>query len=115
GLRGLALLMLPFLNDPTSLGIFGVVYGLSWYGTAPVSQVLAADIFGRGSVAQVFGWILLSHQVGAAMASSIGGLAYVWFGDYQWAFLSAGLAGLMAAGFSLQLHDERPVPALAAT
>ena len=33
------------------------------------------------------------------------------FGDYQIAFLSAGLAGLAAAGFSLQVHEHRREPA----
>ena len=49
-------------------------------------------------------------QVGSALAASFGGLAHDWFGNYQWAFLSAGLAGLAAAGFSLQVREGRRVP-----
>lgn len=109
--RGLSLLFLPFIDSPASLALFAVFYGLNWFATAPVSQIIAADRFGRRSVGEVFGWIFMSHQAGAAAAAYLGGLSYVVFGDYQVAFLSAGLAGLAAAGFSLQLREQPPKPA----
>ncbi len=106
--RGLSLLALPFISDsPAHLTIFGVLYGLNWFATAPVNQLLTADIFGRRSVGQVYGWVFFAHQVGSALAAYSGGITHVWFGDYQFSFLSAGLAGLVAAGFSLQLHEGR--------
>jgi len=108
--RGLSLLYLPFIDSPATLGIFAVLYGLNWFATAPVTQLLTADRFGRRSVGQVYGWVFLSHQLGAAAAAYFGGLAHVVFGDYQLAFLSAGLAGLAAAGFSLQVHEHRREP-----
>jgi MFS family permease len=109
--RGLALMLLPFLTDPRLILIFAVLYGLNWFATAPVNQVLTADIFGRRSVGTVYGWVFFSHQVGAATAATFGGWAHNVFGDYQIAFLAAGALGLAAAGFSLQLRDERRVPA----
>jgi predicted MFS family arabinose efflux permease len=110
--RGLCLLYRPFINSPATLSIFAVLYGLNWFATAPVTQLLSADRFGRRSVGQVFGWVFLSHQIGAACAAYLGGLVHVLFGDYQLAFLSAGLAGLAAAGFSLQVreHQREPTP-----
>jgi MFS family permease len=109
--RGLSLLYLPFIDSPATLMIFAVFYGLNWFATAPVTQLLAADRFGRRSVGQVFGWIFFSHQVGAAAAAYLGGLAHVVFGDYQLAILSAGFAGLVAAGLSLQVREQRAEPA----
>jgi MFS family permease len=106
GFRGVSLFFLPFIQDPAMLMIFGILYGLNWFATAPVSQVLTGDLYGRRSVGQVYGWIFFSHQVGGATAAFLGGLIHVWFGSYQVAFISAGLAGLMAAGFALQLNDR---------
>jgi len=111
GFRGLALLLLPFISDGGLLIIFAVLYGLNWFATAPVTQLLTADIFGRRSVGQVYGWVFMAHQVGAATAATFGGVAHNMFGDYSIAFMTAGLAGLAAAGFSLQLRDTRKAPA----
>ncbi len=114
--RGLSLLLLPFIQDTAMLTIFSILYGLNWFATAPANQLLTADLFGRRSVGQVYGWVFFAHQVGSALAASFGGLAHDWFGNYQWAFLSAGLAGLAAAGFSLQVREGQrrvPQPALA--
>ena len=109
--RGLSLLFLPFIDGPASLVVFALFYGLNWFATAPVSQIIAADTFGRRSVGEVFGWIFMSHQAGAFAAAYLGGVSHVVFGDYQIAFLSAGLAGLAAAGFSLQLREQPRKPA----
>jgi MFS family permease len=104
--RGGSLLVLPFISDSASLlAVFSILYGLSWYATAPANQLLIADIFGRRSVGQIYGWVFFSHQVGGALAAYLGGITHVWFGDYQVAFISAGLLGLTAAGLSLQVRE----------
>jgi MFS family permease len=104
--RGGSLLLLPFISDSASmLAVFSILYGLSWYATAPANQLLIVDIFGRRSVGQVYGWVFFAHQVGGSLAAYLGGITHVWFGDYQFAFVSAGLAGLAAAGFSLQIRE----------
>jgi MFS family permease len=110
-LRGLSLLYLPFIQDVGTLSIFAIIYGLNWFGTAPVSQLIAADVFGRRSVGQVYGFLFLGHQVGGALAAITGGLVHNWFGDYRMAFLSAGMAGLVAAGLSWQIREHRGRPA----
>jgi MFS family permease len=107
GFRGLSLLLLPFIDDSRLLVVFAVLYGLNWFATAPVTQLLTADIFGRRSVGQVYGWVFMAHQIGAATAATFGGVVHNLYGDYTVAFMSAGLAGLAAAGFSLQLRDVR--------
>ena len=104
--RGGSLLLLPFISDSASLlAVFSILYGLSWYATAPANQLLIVDIFGRRSVGQVYGWVFFSHQVGGALAAYLGGITHVWFGDYQLAFVSAGLLGLAAAGLSMQIRE----------
>ena len=66
---------------------------------------------GKRSVGMLYGWIFFSHQIGAALASYIGGLAYDLTGSYDWAFISAGILGVLAAGLVLAIREpSRPAP-----
>ncbi len=100
GFRGLSLLFLPFIHDYLGLVAFAILFGLDYIATVPPTIALAADTFGRKNVAIVYGWIFAAHQIGAAMAAWIAGLAKDNFGDYVLAFYFAGalaiLGGIMA-------------------
>ena len=112
GFRGLSLLFLPFVTEPVGLAAFAVLFGLDYIATVPPTTALVADNFGRRNVGTVYGWVFCSHQVGAALAAWMGGLARDSFGDYGLAFLLAGT--LAVAGALLALRISR-TPVLAAT
>ncbi len=102
-LRGCSLLILPFVHDFTGLVFFAIVYGLDWFATVPPSMAITADTFGRQNVGKVYGWIFMSHQIGAAIMASAAGAIRTWMGDYQFAFLSGGVIAMIAAGLALQI------------
>jgi sugar phosphate permease len=102
-LRGCSLLVLPFVHDFSGLVVFAVVYGLDWFATVPPSMAITADTFGRQNVGRVYGWIFMSHQIGAAIMASTAGAIRTWMGDYQFAFLSGGVIAMIAAGLALQI------------
>jgi sugar phosphate permease len=102
--RGLSLFVLPFVADFSGLAVFAILFGLDYIATVPPTSALAADIFGRRHVGTVFGWIFFSHQVGAALAAYFGGLARVVLGDYQAAFLVAGVLAVLAAAMALRVN-----------
>jgi predicted MFS family arabinose efflux permease len=110
GLRSVALLLLPLVNEPIGLTAFAIVFGLDWIATVPPTIALTADRFGRASVGTVFGWIFCCHQVGAASASYAGGLARDVLGDYQAAFIIAAIMGFIAAGISTRIHRRGSSP-----
>lgn len=105
GLRGLSLLVLPFVIGSSSLGLiaFVVFYGLDWVATVPPTVAITARAFGREHVGVVFGWIFGAHQLGAAIAAWGAGAARTWFGDYQSAFITAGLVSLVASGLVIRI------------
>lgn len=113
GLRALTLFMLPLVSNAPSLFAFAVVFGLDWFATVPPIVALTADTFGRRSVTSVFGWIFLSHQLGSALAAISGGVIRDWLGDYQVAFLSAGVVGVLGAMMAFQARPGRRPPSLA--
>ena len=108
GLRGSALLMLPFVTEPLGLFMFAVLYGLDWYASGPATTTIIARVFGAERVGQIFGTVFVFHQLGGAAAAISGGWVRVHFGDYQYAFLVGGFMGLIAACLALTI-DRRNV------
>jgi predicted MFS family arabinose efflux permease len=116
-LRGLSLLLLPFALGSTylTLLVFIVFYGLDWVATVPPTIALSSGVLGRASGGIVFGWVFASHQLGAAFAASAAGGLRTWLGDYQVAFISAGLLCLIASGLVIRIgRAARGQPALQA-
>jgi MFS family permease len=104
GFRGLSLFLLPFTTNQYGLIVFAVLFGLDYIATVPPTTALVADTFGRRNVGTVFGWVFCAHQVGAALAAWLGGLARESLGSYALAFIAAGVIALAAAGLSLRIE-----------
>lgn len=97
GLRGLSLLALPFLDfGQTSLTVFAVFYGLDWIATVPPTVKLANGAFGERDAPIVFGWVLVAHQIGAAVAAFGAGVIREMTGTYTPAFVIAGIFAVLA-------------------
>ena len=118
GLRGLSLLFLPFAFDFgvagfgfAGLSLFAVFYGLDWIATVPPTVRLAARCFGEENAAVMFGWIAAAHQMGAASAAWLAGIARVDTGSYLAAFMGAGalclVASVMVAFIGRGAEDRR--------
>jgi predicted MFS family arabinose efflux permease len=114
GFRGLSLLALPFVGGEFGLLVFAVLFGLDYIATVPPTTALVADRFGRANVGTVYGWVFFAHQLGAASAAWLGGIARDALGNYVLAFVVAavvsGAAALLAFGIR-----RAPVAAPAAT
>jgi len=107
-LRGLSLLVLPYVGTVPGLLAFAAICGLNYISTVPPTTALTAQIYGRYSIGELSGWIFLSHQVGAAAGSLVGGYLYDRFGSYTIAFHSAAILAFVAAGLVLAIR-ERPL------
>jgi MFS family permease len=105
-LRGVSLLFLPYVGTLPGLFAFAAIYGLNWISTVPATTALIAKIYGRYSVGELSGWIFLSHQLGAAFGSLVGGYLYDRVGDYTLAFHSAALMAFVATGLVLAIREQ---------
>ncbi|MFB9992377.1 MFS transporter [Deinococcus oregonensis] len=112
--RGLSLLALPLLPPGTGLVFFAVLFGLDYIATVPPTVALTARTFGTANVGTVYGWVFFSHQLGAASATALGGLARESLGTYGPAFLAAGVLAILAAGLALGVTRQPSVPAAVA-
>ncbi|MFK8910900.1 MFS transporter [Streptomyces sp. YS-3] len=114
-LRGVSLLFLPMLLAPSihpPMLFFIVFYGLDWVATVPPTLALCREHYGEDS-AIVFGWVLASHQVGAAVVAFLGGLARDAFGSYDMVWYGSGTLCAVAALMALVIR--RPGTGAAAT
>ena len=108
GLRGLALIFLPFAFGYQYFGLplFGLFYGLDWIATVPPTVRLTTDVFGRRDAPVIFGWVVAGHQLGAAFAALGAGMLRSTLGTYTMATMISG--GLCVVGAMLVLRINRP-------
>ncbi|MFI9767025.1 MFS transporter [Streptomyces sp. NPDC052415] len=114
-LRGVSLLFLPMLLAPSvrpPMVFFIVFYGLDWVATVPPTVALCREHYGEDS-AIVFGWVLASHQVGAALVAFLGGVARDVFGSYDVVWYASGALCAAAALMALVIR-RRPGGAMPA-
>ncbi|MGN9793644.1 MFS transporter [Streptomyces sp. OZ13] len=110
-LRGVSLLFLPMLLAPSvdpPMVFFIVFYGLDWVATVPPTIALCREHYGDDS-AIVFGWVLASHQVGAAVVAFAGGVARDVFGSYDVVWYASGALCAAAALMALVIR-RKPLP-----
>jgi MFS family permease len=109
--RGLSLFLLPLLTGLglPGLTVFAVVFGLDFIATVPPTIALCADLFGRRNVGAIYGMVFCAHQLGAAIAAYLGGVAHDTLGDYTLAFIAAGALAILGALMALRI-DRTPLP-----
>lgn len=106
GLRVFTVLFLLTVREPLALMIFGVAFGLVDFATVAPTSALSAELFSGSSLGMVYGWISLSHQLGAASGSFIPGLLYDWTGGYQASFILASGMLIFSCLVSLRLTKK---------
>ncbi|MER7487114.1 MFS transporter [Streptomyces sp. NPDC126497] len=117
-LRGVSLLFLPILLAPDvrpPMLLFIVFYGLDWVATVPPTLALCREHYGEDSPI-VFGWVLASHQVGAAVVAFLAGAARDAFGSYDVVWYASGALCAAAALMALVIRrrpDASPAAAVA--
>ncbi|MFE3738279.1 MFS transporter [Streptomyces sp. NPDC059134] len=102
-LRGALLLSLPVVMAATvdpAMMVFVVAFGLLDLATVPPVLALCRTLHGEDS-AIVFGWVNTAHQIGAALAASLGGVARDALGSYDPVWIVLGAASSAAALLSL--------------
>jgi predicted MFS family arabinose efflux permease len=112
--RGLSLLLLPYVWTVPSLHVWAVIFGLNYFSTVPPTTALTVNIFGRHSVGELSGWIFFAHQVGAALGAALAGWVFEATGTYTTAFISAALVAFLGGALTLLIREEpirsRPTP-----
>ncbi len=108
--RGIGFFMLVAVSSPFSLYATAIIGGLVWAGSTSMSSAILGDLYGIKWVGTLYGLLYLSHQIGAAIGSYLGGWGYETFHTHWVAFGSAGALLLLASLVSFMI--PRAIPSL---
>jgi MFS family permease len=96
-LRGVAFLLLLLLPGENLLYIYGIVLGVSWTATTPITAAIAADRYGPKHLGLIFGSLFTFMNLGFGVASLLDGIIYDALGGYQTALIINVALGFVAA------------------
>lgn len=109
GLRGIAIiafLMLPL--STFTIFSFGVVMGLLWLSTVPLTNGIVANMFGIKYLSMLSGIVFFTHQVGSFFGGWLGGVNHDVTGNYDLIWLFS----IILSVFGVLVHffvDEKAV------
>jgi MFS family permease len=88
--------------------IFAAVLGLTWLATVPPTAGLVGKLFGPRYLATLFGFTLLSHQIGGFFGAWLGGITLVRSGSYEWMWYADIVLASAAALVNLPIREAHP-------
>ena len=107
-MRGLSLLLLPFVSDFAGLRPRGLLQSRLHRHSTP-TNALVADKLGRMHIGAVFAPTSSRIRSAVVMAAYLGGIAYGALGNHTAAFLAAGILAILAALMASRINRE-PLP-----
>jgi len=102
-------------KEPWTFYLFAAVLGATWLATVPPTAGLIGILFGVRYLATLFGFTLLSHQIGGFLGAWLGGIAVETTGSYQWMWWVDAALALAAALVNLPIREEKPAGNLVAS
>ena len=91
--------------SPATALAFGAAMGLLWLSTVPPTVQLVGVMFGNRYLSTLFGFVFLSHQVGAFVGVWLGGRIYAETGSYNWVWWISVVLALLAALVHLPIRE----------
>jgi len=88
--------------------IFAAVLGFTWLATVPPTAGLIGKLFGPRYLATLFGFALLSHQIGGFFGAWLGGVTFVQSGSYAWMWYADIVLAVIAALVNLPIREAHP-------
>lgn len=102
-----------FLLTPLSTAsvlIFGAAMGILWLSTVPPTAQLVGVMFGNRYLSMLFGFVFLSHQLGAAAGVMLGGWIFASTGSYMPVWWGGVILALIATLLHLPIREKLWAP-----
>ena len=109
GLRVLSFPLLLVVADNGNLVllyIFALVFGLTFIANMAPTAGIIRERYGVASTGIIMGWLLLTHQLGGAAGTYLGGLLYGLVGSYALTFIIMAAMALAGTVLSLFIKEQ---------
>ncbi len=94
-------------KSPAVVLTFAAAMGILWLSTVPLTSGLVAVMFGTRHLGMLFGFVFLSHQVGAFIGIWLGGVAYSETGSYDPVWWIGVVLALVATALHWPIAERR--------
>jgi MFS family permease len=94
-------------REPWQLYLFALLFGATFFTTAPLTATLVGQLFGPAHQGLIFGAVNLFHHTAGALGAYAGGLTFDRTGSYQPILLASGLLVAGAAACSARIRPPR--------
>ena len=105
--RASALFWLPRVREEWQLYVFAILFGATFFTTAPLSSTMVGQLFGPAHHGAIFGAANFFHHTAGALGSWAGGLAFDLTRSYTGIFLASGVVVLGSATASALARPPR--------
>jgi MFS family permease len=105
--RASALFWLLRVREEWQLYVFAILFGATFFTTAPLSSTMVGQLFGPAHHGAIFGAANFFHHTAGALGSWAGGLAYDLTRSYAGIFLASGVVVLGSATASALARPPR--------
>ena len=107
GLRGITII--GFLALPLTtwtIYAFGVIMGLLWLSTVPLTNGIVANMFGVKYLSMLSGIVFFTHQVGSFFGGWLGGVNHDMTGNYNMVWMFSILLSLLGIVVHFFVNEE---------
>jgi MFS family permease len=106
-IRGVVITAFVFLPlSSVSAYLFGIVMGLLWLSTVPLTNGIVASVFGVRHLSMLGGIVFLFHQLGSFMGVWLGGYFYDLTGNYDTVWQIAIVLSVVAAALHWFINEK---------
>jgi len=108
-LRVLAFLFILRYQSLVSFYVFSLVFGLTFFVTAPLTPILVSRLYGVSHIGYIAGFLTTLHHIGGGFWAYVGGWVFDQTGSYHLAFILSAVISLIAAFCALLVRERTHV------
>ncbi|MDO9535525.1 MAG: MFS transporter [Bacillota bacterium] len=109
-IRGVTFCILIFAKTPLWLFVFAALYGATEMASIAPTSSLCINLFKNASIGMIFGFVSVSHHLGAALGSFFAGITYDLYGSYTFIFILSIILIWGSAVLVAKVPDLRKIP-----